>query len=168
MTAVRILSVVTAVLLLLPAAGCGARPKGFPKCYPCTVVLLKGGEVIPDSTATLIPTASGKNYVSSGTVDAQGQAVISTHCGNYIEKGVPEGEYRLVVSAPCTPPEDIDRETFRKMSIAEQIESSRADKQKVSDSIPVPEIFRTPDETPVTVTVKSSGENVTKVDMAEY
>ena len=54
------------------------------------------------------------------------------------------------------------------MSIAEQNESSRADKQKVSDSIPVPEIFRTPDETPVTVTVKSSGENVTKVDMAEY
>lgn len=157
------------VSVLLPLmTGCGKRPKELPKCYPCSILLLKGGDVVPDSLITLIPTSSGKKFVSSGKVDSEGLAVISTQCGNYRENGVPEGEYKIVVTAPRKPPEEMDRETFRSMSDEERWKLSQAEKEEVRDSSPVPELFRSVADSPVTVTVKSDGDNMTEIDMADY
>ena len=164
-----ILLLIVMTFLLSSAVGCKHRPKGFPKCYPCSVVLVKDGEAIPGSRVTLIPVEKGKSYAASGEVDSTGLAVISTRQGDYNEVGAPEGEYKLIASAPpAIEVEEIDRATLRDMSLEEQLALQNAAKEAVRDANPIPESLRTPMNSPVTVTVKSSGENRVEVEMTDY
>ena len=164
-----ILLLMVMALLISSATGCKRRPKGFPKCYPCSIVLLKDGEAIPGSRVTLVPAEKGKSYAASGTVDSTGLAVISTRQGDYNEEGAPEGEYKLVASAPpAIEVEEIDRATLRDMSMEERLALQNADKEAVRDADPIPESLRAPENSPVTITVKSSGENKIEVEMTDY
>ena len=156
-------------LLFSVTVGCKRRPKGFPKCYPCSIVLLKDGEAIPGSRVTLVPAEKGKSYAASGTVDSAGLAVIATRQGDYIEEGAPEGEFKLVASAPpAIEVEEIDRAALRDMPLQDRIALQNSDKEAIRDADSIPESLRVPENSPVTVTVKSSGANRFEIEMTDY
>ncbi len=157
------------VVSLLLTVGCHRHPAGLPKCYPCSVLLLKDGAVIPDSKVTLVPVEKGKNFVGAGTVDSTGLAVVTTHYRGDEVKGVPAGDYKLVVSAPSDMElEIIDRSVLRQMTNEERYALQQKTKEAIRDSNPVPTALRTPENSPVTVTVSSGGENKIEVEMSDY
>ena len=147
-------------------AGCSHRPKELPQCYPCSVTILLNGEVLPNATATLVPIGGGKKYVSSGKVDSTGTAVISTNCANYKEAGAPAGDYKLIVTVPPARGKTLSPEEKREMTPQELSSWAMKNKRNTQDMNPVPKAFRTVKDSPVTISVTQTQENVTKIDLA--
>lgn len=154
-------------LLLLPFLGCGDRPKELPKCWPCSVRVRIGESPLSGCTISLVPVGGGKKYVSTGKADAEGLAVVSTVCGNYREEGTPAGDYKLVVSVPMKAAQvsDAEQAARAKMSTQELKQMAMKNKAKAQNSNPVPEAFRTPETSPVTITVTEKNGNRADIDL---
>ncbi len=158
------------VVSLLLTVGCHRHPAGLPKCYPCSVQILKDGAVVPESTVTLVPVEEeGNNFIGAGTVNSSGLAVVSTHYRGDEVKGLPAGDYKVVVSAPSAISEiKIDRAEMRKMPMEERLKLDAQMRQEREESNPVPMALRSRENSPITVTVSSSGENKFEVEMSDY
>ena len=151
--------------------GCGPKkPDGIPQLYPAQVTVKNGGSPIADANVMLVSQSSGTSgsWSANGTTDSSGVAVISTSQGNWKSKGVPEGEYKIFITkAPDvkldSPPESIanDSDALAKFE-AEQMKKLR-EAPKV-----IPEKLTNPAQSPLTLTVATSGTAELTVDVSEH
>ncbi|MGN0930850.1 MAG: hypothetical protein ACI4NP_03950 [Thermoguttaceae bacterium] len=91
------------IFLILAAAGacvatsgCGQKlPEGIPDLVPVTLVLTQEGAPLDEATVSCVPVdTANSRWSCGGTTDAKGELPLTT-LGQY--KGVPEGEYKVVV-----------------------------------------------------------------------
>lgn len=82
-------------------SGCGDKsPKGFPKTFPFELKITNGSAPIEKANVRMIAQNGGGSWVVSGVTDASGTAVMQTVSGSYSKKGVPEGEFKVVLEKP--------------------------------------------------------------------
>ena len=87
--------------------GCTSKyPPDWPKTYPCTITVTKGGEPYKDVTVLLARTANHGSWAVSGLTDSSGDAVIETSWTKASTKGAPEGTFTVTLSV-ATPPIEI-------------------------------------------------------------
>jgi hypothetical protein len=80
-------------------SGGPAKPAGFPKLYPVTLVLTQDGKPLAEATATLIPEDKSLKWGSGGFSDAEGKIELKT--GNGFA-GVPIGKFKVAVTKTIT------------------------------------------------------------------
>ncbi|MDO5553740.1 MAG: hypothetical protein Q4G68_08260 [Planctomycetia bacterium] len=101
------------MLMVVPsffiACGGAKRPDGMPQLVPCQVTLTSQGQPVAGVSITLIPKQSGlERWSSAGLTDASGTAALVTY-GQY--KGVPSGEFKVVLGKTVTEGGENDTET---------------------------------------------------------
>jgi len=74
-------------------------PKDFPKTLPFTITVVNDGKPIEKVIIRLASTTS-TNWTASGLTNASGVAEMQTTSGSYSRKGVPEGNYKVVLHKP--------------------------------------------------------------------
>ena len=85
------------VLSITALSGCGgqSRPADLPRLYPCTVTVLQDGRPLGEGIVKLVSTDPSFRWVIFAQLDSSGTGKVYTQ-GLYV--GVPEGEYKVVVS----------------------------------------------------------------------
>jgi hypothetical protein len=140
---------------LVFVAGCGQKlPDGMPKLYPVTISVTQDGTPLAGANVVLSGT---HQWVSVGTTDAQGNAVLYTQ-GNY--PGVPEGISKVAVTkigeeGSEPPPKPFSAESER---IYNEYQKS-GKKYKQFNVTPVQ--YRKAETTPLQVEIKKGIKNVT-------
>ena len=94
---IAMLTICTSTIIL--TVGCDSgRPTRLPKTYACTIVVKNADKPIDSAVVTLVPSNHGGDWASGGITDASGIAQMKTTCASYQEKGVPEGEYTIIIA----------------------------------------------------------------------
>lgn len=150
----RSLLVLLVVLSFTVVSGCyrEKKPAGFPKIYPCSIVLTQKDKPCADAMITLM--SKNKEYERwsiAGTSDNKGVAIITTE-GKFI--GAPVGEYKVVV---------MKQETERK-----EIKNAGNEKEFIIGKSwsYVPLDYSDPEKTTLSATVVK-GKNEIKIDLGE-
>ena len=154
---------------LLLFSGCpGGAPKGFPKVIPCKITVLDGTAPIADVEVSLYATTPASGMVFYGKTDASGFCNVGTTFANYYKKGVPEGEYQVVLVKEPHVEDTKTREELGEMSRSE-LDAYRKQMQDKRDALPkiIPEALTTSAKTPLTLNASGKATELT-VNVAEH
>lgn len=162
----KLFFVMMTALFFLP--GCGEKlPPGMEKLYPTKVVVkYSDGTPVDNAQVTLHAenTASGGKVWSHGaSTDSQGQAVLFS---DGIYKGVPVGQYKVVVSKIIIEGEDAPAPKLSPEESAADIPTSRSAKKPERVAV-VADQYGKVESTPLTATVEAKKENVITLDVGE-
>jgi len=130
------------LLILTPCTfGCGAKSEG-PKTYPVTGVVTLKSAPVDEAVLQFTPTSPAAGVAGAQVMtksDGTFEVIINLDMGKTTKAGLPPGEYKVAItklqvtpgqSAPNIPPKNV-----------------------------LPTEYATVESTPLTVTVKSEGEN---------
>jgi len=160
-------------LATILTSGCGPkRPAEMPKTYPLSIVVKKSGAPMNEVTVTLYSEEAQGRWTTAGTTDASGTAEMRSICRGYVDRGAPEGEHKVLLTAKLsqaasekTPSE---RE-IRNMSDAERKERSESREEyneKRKAAMIFPREFSSIKDTPFSVTVEK-GAKVVEIEVAD-
>ena len=99
---------VTCIILLLGfvcLTGCGPSkyPPDWPKTYPCTITVTKGGQPLEGATVIMDRIENHGSWAVSGLTNASGVAEIMTSWTKASTKGAPEGTFKITLSKAESP-----------------------------------------------------------------
>lgn len=155
------------IIALSTVIGCkkSMKPEGFPETVPFQIKVIQEGAGIERVAVSLYQSGSNTPWSVCGMTDANGIAVIQTVQGGYSQDGAVKGEYKVVLrkepdqaqsaSSPAPDPNaSSDREAMMQAA------------QKMADEAAkiIPPAFRTPESSPVSITISEAGENVIDLD----
>lgn len=157
-------------LCIVFAVGCGTKkPDGIPQLHPAKVTVTNGTSPIAEASVFLILQggASG-SWSTVGVTDAKGVAVINTSQGGWTSKGVPEGEYKIYITK--APDVKLDPPSEEIMNDSAAWERFAAEQAKIKRDAPkiIPEKLANPAQSPLTLTVTTSGTAELAVDISEH
>ena len=153
-------------IITVMTVGCGEKvPDGFPEVFPCTIKVVDGGTPI-DGCGVVLKGQNGAVYASGGATDASGVATVGTSQGSFHKKGVPAGEYKVVLSKAAAVSGGLTEEQARAMDPDQRRAhmEKMATEQAKAVSV-VPDILSDPQKTPLLLTVKE-GDNTLDIDLA--
>ena len=150
--------------------GCGQQtPKDIPKLYPAHITVQNGGSPIADTTVFLIPQGgTSGNWSTMGVTNASGVAVITTSQGGWKSNGVPEGTYKVYIRK--IPEVHQDPLPDHLKGDPEAMEKHADEYRRLLQNAPkiIPEKLTTPVQSPLTLTVSTSGTAELTVDVSKY
>lgn len=158
------LVIALALGLTVPLVGCGKKkPDGMPDLQPATVSIIVDGKGISNANVILQPEDAKANaWVPAGTTDETGKATISTNGF----KGAPEGNYKVVVSAPEEIDYGEDGAPPKDDPAALEAWNRKADPSSWKRYSPVSTEYTNAASTPLTITI-ASGKNEQEFDLGE-
>ena len=117
--------------LLQLVIGCRGEklPPDLPKLYPTSLVFVQESVPLEGANVILLPKDQNSRWSAAGVTDSSGKVEFFTE-GRY--RGVPEGEYQLIVSKVFTEPSqylgkerpaDVDRQTWDGLIAGERLNS---------------------------------------------
>lgn len=150
--------------------GCSSKqPTGFPEVYPCSIRILKDGAPLDKVNIMLDasePTFHNIGY--SGETDSQGKAIISTNYPNYNTKGVPAGEYRVLLKKRDVIEGEKSREEVNRMGGEElEVYTAELEKKRRVHKPTIPPHFWEFETSPLTFTMAKDGADLT-FDIKDY
>ncbi|MDO5552206.1 MAG: hypothetical protein Q4G68_00465 [Planctomycetia bacterium] len=157
------------------ALGCNKEqvPEGFPALAPCTITVTRAGTPQEGITVTLAPPQGNSPLAVAGKTNSQGVAKLNTIQGNYMQAGVPQGTYKVLVRKDIPfESKELSREEMKAMSAQEltafekEQEEARVQYEAERAKI-VPPILSQPSSTPLTLDVNASGTSMT-IDLSDY
>jgi len=174
----RTMTSIATVLLCMFVSGCSKVPPGFPKLFPITVTVTDGTEPIPKIRIVFYPKSDSGAYAISGETKSDGVAPIFTVQGEYMARGVPEGEYVVTVADNITLEHWLspaERAALSRSETAEYITEYQKQLAEIPRCIPgVLCVMARPDahgavpaRSPITFEVKK-GKNVLDIDVSQY
>lgn len=141
------------VFSTLLATGCGGkeRPEGFPKLYPCTIVVKQDKTPLAGATVMLFSEDGSVNWTVGGGTDGTGTATIFTH-GDF--EGAPLGKYKVAVT----------KNIIENAPTQEQLNnpSFSGPRGEAFDYVDLK--YKTKDSTPLTIEI-TSGKNTQEYDV---
>ena len=161
--------VLSLLVLLSIHSGCGGkRPAGFPPLVSYTLKVEKNSQPVQDASVNLVPEKPGQEWIVGGSTGIDGVVVFYTHMNSYMDKGVPEGKYKVIISKIPDVPERLAKQEIDKLSKEEFIEYTGR-LQKAMDAAPkeVPPILSNRSKTPLSITV-SQADNSLAVKLEDY
>jgi len=164
-----VLSVSCFLVLISTLSGCNSkRPTGFPELVSYTLQVGKNGQPVQDASVNLVPEKTGQEWTVGGATNDKGLVVFYTHMNAYMEKGVPEGKYKVTISKIPDVPERLSKQEMDKLSKEEFVEYT-ARLQKAMDAAPkeVPSILSSRSNTPLSITVTQTDNSLT-VKLEDY
>ena len=97
---------ITLLLGLVFFVGCGSQyPPDWPKTYPCTITVTKGGQPLEGVTLVLERIDNHGSWAVAGITDSSGVAEIETSWTKAATKGAPEGTFKITLSKAEPPVE---------------------------------------------------------------
>ena len=157
-------------LCVLFTVGCGTKkPDGIPPLYPAKVTVNNGASPIAEASVFLVlqeGTSSG--WAANGVTDVNGVAVINTSQGDWKSKGAPAGEYKIYITRRPDVKEDPMPDEIKNDSDA--MERFAAEQWKKIQNAPklIPEKLTNPAQSPLKLTVSTSGTAELTVDISEH
>lgn len=151
--------------LLVLTAGCGEpRPEGLPELYPVTLTITQDGAPLADASVTLFPQDSAlARWPSGGQTDASGNVQITTFA-KY--PGAPAGTFKVTVTKLVTEGDPLPTHPGRNATREQIVEYDRAMKTGSFQAFHVVSAeHRTPNTTPLSIDVSSSGPNTITLDV---
>ncbi|MDR0609303.1 MAG: hypothetical protein LBG58_04280 [Planctomycetaceae bacterium] len=159
------------VLIVLPFIlniGCSKHPKGFPKLYPCSIALTKNGKPLHNVCVLLKNETVQGTWGISGTTDISGTAIIVTSLGEYIGKGIPNGEYIVSLDEIIHPPNGKTKEEIGKLP-EEELYKYIAEEAKMIDALRIiPKEFSDSNKSPLKIAVKANSNNKIIINLDDY
>lgn len=143
-------------LFLVFIAGCtGGAPKDFPKVVPCQVTVLDDTNPIADVEVSLYASNPISGCSFFGKTDDSGVCKVGTSFANYYKKGVPEGNYKVVLIKEPFVEDTKSREEQNAMARPE-LDAYRAQMKAKKDALPriIPAPLTTAATTPLTINVQ--------------
>ena len=111
------LSLSTALILTLFVGCSDNKPAGFPEVHPTTITILRSGDPLSEVNVILEAIEPAfHNIVYSGETNARGIAVMSTIYPGYRARGLPVGEYIVVLARQDVIEGERPREEINRMS----------------------------------------------------
>jgi len=157
-------------VLMVFVVGCGPkRPAGIPPLYPAKVTVKNETSPIAGATVFLIyqGTTSG-SWAINGVTNSSGVATMTTSQGEWKSNGVPEGEYKVYITKRPDIKEDPMPEEIKGDSDAmHRFAGEQLRKLNEAPKI-IPEILSNPAQSPLTLTVSTSGSSELVVDISEH
>ena len=156
-------------VLLLTHSGCGSkRPDGFPKLVSYTLRVEKDGHPVQDASVNLVSEIQGREWTAGGITNKNGIVAFYTHMNTYMEKGIPEGNYKVTITKIPDVPERLSEQEVTKLSQPEFKEYT-ARLEKAIDAAPkdVPQILSSRSRTPLSITVGQADNSLT-VKLEDY
>ncbi|MGL4944416.1 MAG: hypothetical protein ACRC46_14635 [Thermoguttaceae bacterium] len=147
--------------------GCGGQkaPADFPKLYNVNLSVENNGTPLDGVIVNFVSTSQ---YVTSGQTDSSGKAVLATRTSLYSAKGVPVGQYKVVLTKE---PElksrvsDAEREKMEVAQLREYVQKLKDEEAKTPR--PLPADLESRDKTPLSIDVTENGGEL-KVNVADY
>lgn len=149
------------------SVGCDKRPEGFPKLVPCDLTVTKGGEPLAGAVLILSPISGGGEWISSAKTDTSGKAVLKTSMKDYVQTGVPEGDYRVVVSKRVDVEYEMSPEEASRLSPSELTGLQQRYEKRMEEARIVPAVFESAMLSPAQITVSSSNSQY-QFDLNDY
>ena len=157
-------------------SGCGVKyPADFPKVYPMVVTVTDGVTPLSDVRIMFYPVSRSADagYATSGYIDTNGVAKVTTSQGAYSKAGIPAGEYVVAVEDVINvkldaPPEVLANPSFMEEGrLAKEEARLRAEYMKK-----VPEVLcrlagSIEERSPLRYTA-TKGKNTLSIDVAQY
>ena len=131
----------TGLLLLAFLTGCGSKAVG-PATFPVTGVVTLAGAPVEEALVEFVPTSPDVGIAGAQVnTDSAGAFTvkIALYMGKTTKEGLPAGDYRVAITKLVLPP-------------------GQATTMKPPQNT-LPQKYATAESTPLTVTVKSEGEN---------
>jgi len=150
--------------------GCGQkRPDGIPKLYPATVTVKNGASPIADASVFLVHQGgTSGSWAANGVTNTNGSAIINTSQGGWKSKGAPEGEYKIFITKrPDVVEDPIPEEIMDDSDARQRFSAEQARKLENAPKI-IPEKLTNPAQSPLTITVGTSGTAELMVDVSEH
>ena len=89
----------THLLFFAFLVGCGPNlPPDWPRTYPCTITITRGGEPLEGVTVVLARTENHGSWAVAGLTNASGVAEIETSWTHAATRGAPEGTFTITLS----------------------------------------------------------------------
>lgn len=155
------------LFLAFLSIGCSDRPEGFPAIVPCSITVTQGENPVEGVAVTFVPNQVMPSIIISGETDARGTCVPVTRFAGHLEKGVPPGEYAVVlekepkVEGPS--PEERANMTYdQAMAASKKMEAARAAMPRI-----IPIEYTDKEKTPVKMSVSEGKDNNITVDIAK-
>jgi hypothetical protein len=151
--------------------GCGPAkyPSDWPKTYPCTITVTKGGQPLEDVMVLLARTEKHGSWAVSGKTDASGVAEIETSWTHAVSKGAPEGTFKVTLSKTETPPPPSKSDAeLEAMSYDERAAFLEAEAEKIRNASAFPASISDPATTQVRIEVKPGTPAEFTIDVNDY
>ena len=158
-----ILCGIATLILLGNVSGCNKnRPDGFPNLVDYTMLIEKNGTPLSGASVNLIPETLGQQWTAGGETKSDGVVIFYTHMNAYMEKGVPEGKYKVTISKIPEVAERLSKAEMDKLS-QEEFKEYLTKLQKAIDAAPkeVPQQLSNRSKTPLTVSIDQDNKTLT-------
>jgi len=152
------------VLVSVLFSGCAdKKPSGFPEVYPCTIKILKDGAPLNKVSIVLDATTPAFHNIGySGETNSQGTAVIETRYPDYHTKGVPAGEYRVLLKKREVIEGEKTLEELRRMNSEElEVYTAEIERKRRTHVPTIPPKFWEFETSPLRITVERGGVDIT-------
>ena len=152
-------------VVLLTAIGCSKGWHGGERLYPVTITVTKDGVPFPGATVVLVREGGAQTINGGGNTNENGAAKIKVDAQ---WDGVPEGTYKVMINKGAVVERDISDEEYEKLSFTEKDTYNEKMAAKALSAPPlVPAVLMGLDS-PLSIEVKSSGENAASFDIGKY
>ena len=152
-------------VVLLTAIGCSEGWHGGERLYPVTITVTKDGAPFPLATVVLVREGGARIINAGGNTDKNGVAKIKV---DVQWDGVPEGAYKVMINKGTAVERDISDAEYEKLSLEEQDAYNKRRAAKVLRAPPLVPVVLTGPNSPLSIEVKSSGENAASFDIGKY
>lgn len=144
--------------LVILIGGCSGGGD-LPPLHPATGTVLYNGEAVEGAAVVFRTKVDDKNYVATGTTDAQGKFELSTSG----EPGAVAGTYTVTVSKKKS--EGGESESLSMEEAAEQAEKGESNEPKVTNELP--EKYGDPNQSDLKKEVTAEGPNDFKLELSD-
>lgn len=157
------------VLLFICLTGCESKyPPDWPKTYPCTITVTKGGQPYEGVTVLMSRTENHGAWAVSGMTDASGVAVIETSWTKAASKGAPEGKFKVTASKAAPPPEQIPQAEYEAMPYDQRTALLAANAAKSRNNPLIPQSLADPGKSQVFITVEPGTPATLSIEVDDF
>ena len=158
------------LLVFICLAGCGSKyPPDWPKTYPCTVTVTKGGQPYEGVSILMSRTENHGSWAVAGLTDASGVAVIETSWTKASVKGAPEGTFKVTASKAAPPAESsMSREEYEAMPYDKRTAVLAQEAAKSRNNPLIPRSLADPGKTQLLFTVEPGKPAALTIEVDNY
>ena len=154
------------VIPALILSGCNPAPHGFPQVVPCTIIVTKDNVPLPQVMIKLV-SEGGKEWLTAATSDPSGVTELRTMLGDYVQKGAPPGQYKVVLSQIPQVKSRYTQQQLFDMSQAEKDAENLRRQKEIAESRSFPVEFENAETTPISIDVTQPQTEI-PLDVAEW